>query len=95
MECTYLRVEWIHDSDDEPVLLFSELDRDRMELRKIEIYRSGRADRCDQQSRSGTTMLSVEPIPAIEEIASDSQFLPVEIARQEFESVWSDCGESE
>ena len=68
MDHTYLKVEWKHDIDDEPVMLYSELDDHRMELRKVEIYRDGRADTADRESRSGTTKLSIEPLPPIDEI---------------------------
>ena len=88
MERTYLKVEWKHDIEGEPVLLFSELDGDRMELRKIEVYRDGRADRADFQGRSGSTKLSIEPLPSIGDIASDPQFIPESITREEFESLW-------
>jgi hypothetical protein len=38
----YLKVKWNHSFSDEPVLLYSELDRKRWELRKIEVFPNGR-----------------------------------------------------
>ena len=37
----YICVEWEHDMEDEPYLIYSELDEERMEVRKIEFYRNG------------------------------------------------------
>lgn len=38
---TYIKVFWKHSFLDEPVLMYSELDENRNEIRKIEIYRDG------------------------------------------------------
>jgi hypothetical protein len=38
---TYLECEWIHDFPDDPVLLYSELDRERWETRKVDLFRDG------------------------------------------------------
>jgi len=38
----YLKVRWIHPSQEDPVVLLSELDSDRYEVRKIEIFADGR-----------------------------------------------------
>lgn len=38
----HLKVRWIHTHVDEPVLLMSELNSDRYEVRKVEVYADGR-----------------------------------------------------
>ena len=38
----YLKVKWNHSFSDEPVLLYSELDRERWEVRKVEVFPGGR-----------------------------------------------------
>ena len=38
----YIKVYWMHDFIDEPIILYSELDEKRFEVRKIEIYRNNR-----------------------------------------------------
>lgn len=40
----YLFVRWIHNFPDEPVLLYSELDKSRFETRKIEVFPDGKKD---------------------------------------------------
>ena len=37
----YVLTEWDHDLDDEPYLVYSELDDGRMERRKVEFFRNG------------------------------------------------------
>ena len=37
----YVLVEWNHDLDDEPYLIYSELDSRRLEIRRVEFYRNG------------------------------------------------------
>ncbi len=38
----YIKVKWLHSHPDEPVLLYSELDKDRWETRKVEVFADGR-----------------------------------------------------
>lgn len=84
----YIKVEWIHEFSDEPIMLYSELDSDNNEIRKIEIYKDGRYGYADEVSEFGGAMLSEEPLPTIEEIASDKQFKPEVITKNEFEELW-------
>ncbi|QDU43438.1 hypothetical protein Mal52_19120 [Symmachiella dynata] len=86
---SYLRVEWVHDFATEPVMLYSELDDEMWELRKVEVFRNGTAGCADQNGRTGDTKLSKEPLPSIEEIGADPQFKPVEIGADEFEKIWT------
>lgn len=37
----YVLAEWDHDLDDEPYLIYSELDGGRRETRRVEFYRNG------------------------------------------------------
>lgn len=84
----YIRVRWLHNSPASPVLLYSELNPELWELRKVEVYKDGRADFADREEQSGSTKISIEPLPTLEEIASDPEFEPVAISAEEFESVW-------
>ncbi len=84
----YVRVVWTHSFPDEPICLFSELDRARLEVRKIEVFRDGRRGWAGGGESSGGTELGEVPFPSLEEIASDSQFQPGEIDADEFEAEW-------
>ena len=85
----YIKVRWVHSHSDEPVWLYSELDEGRWETRKIEIFPDGTTGFAGPDEAAGTSELGVEPLPAIEEIASDPQFVPEEVQRQEFEELWA------
>jgi hypothetical protein len=85
----YLKVKWIHSHPTYPVWLYSELDKDRFEVRKVELFPNGTVGFADSTESIGTTMLSIEPLPTTEEIATELQFLPQEISREEFEKVWA------
>lgn len=84
----YIRVKWLHSNPDEPVLLFSELDKGRYEIRKVEIFADGRIGFACSKEETQSTRLSYEPVPSLNEIASDPQFEPGEISAVEFETVW-------
>jgi hypothetical protein len=84
----YLKVSWIHDLKDEPILLYSEIDENRFEVRKIEIYKDDSFGLAMSAYNFGGTLLGLEPLPDISEIANDSQFIPQNISKDEFEEVW-------
>ncbi|HRX84826.1 MAG TPA: hypothetical protein P5572_07395 [Phycisphaerae bacterium] len=89
---TYIKVRWIHSHPDEPVLLYSELNDDRWEVRKIEVYRDGRRGFASVSDSVGDTRLGQGPVPTLAEIAADPQFEPVAIERAEFEAAWRNLG---
>lgn len=84
----YLKVEWHHEFPDEPVLLYSELDDERYEVRKVEVYRNGTRTFANADSHSGTSMLGEVPAPSMEQFAELVEFTAVEISRTEFEAEW-------
>jgi hypothetical protein len=85
---TYLKVEWLHDFDDEPIEILSELDSRRREIRKVERFRDGTLTFAGSEGTSGSTMLSEAPLPPLKEIASDPQFRPQTIGKEAFEHRW-------
>jgi len=70
--------------------MYSELDDNRWEIRKVEVFPDGHRGYASAAGSSGGTCLGKEPIPPLPEIAADSQFEPIEISRDEFERVWTD-----
>ena len=84
----YLKVKWMHEFDDEPVLLYSELTENRLELRKVEVFPNGDFGYAYDDIFKGTTQLSDTIIPLEDEIAEDPQFVPVLITKSEFEEIW-------
>ena len=91
IKITYIKVQWIHDFQDEPIFLYSELDSERNEIRKVEIYKNDKLGyACENKSVNGT-FLSKTEIPSLEDINADVQFDACEIDKEYFESIWSNA----
>jgi len=84
----YLKVEWLHELQAEPIILYSELSDERSELRKVEVFRNGVLGYAYDVDSKGTTQLSETTLPSESEIASDAQFKPTIITKEEFEEIW-------
>jgi hypothetical protein len=85
----YIRVGWKHGHPDEPVVLYSELDDNRFEVRKVEVFRNGECGFASAETASRGTKLGLVAVPELAEIAKDPQFDPVEIGREDFEAIWA------
>ena len=85
----YLRVQWIHPDADEPIELYSELDDEGWETRKVELFRDGTLGFAESIESAGTTELGETPLPSLEEIAANPEFRPTWIPKEEFERAWS------
>ena len=86
---TYLHVRWTHAGETDPVEMYAELDADRYEVRKVEVFRDGRVVGVGSAgSTSKSTRLGELPVPPTVEIATDPQFDPREITREQFEAAW-------
>jgi hypothetical protein len=88
----YLRVAWKHQHPDEPVLIYSELDERRCEVRKVEVFRDARVGHASSVRSHGGTGLGIVAVPELNVIAEDAQFEPAEIMAEEFEEVWRQRG---
>jgi hypothetical protein len=86
----YIKCIWFHNSSEYPILLYSELDEERYESRKIEIYRNHRIGYATIDTKHNGTELGEAPVPETEEINRDIEFYAVQITREEFEIVWKD-----
>ena len=85
---TYLSVRWTHSIQGKPILIVSELNSARTEIRKIEYYKDGSVGIASGKREINGTTLSCEPIPSIESINRDPQFEAEQISRDEFEALW-------
>lgn len=88
MTGSYFACQWIGAGPGYPVHLYSELDADRWEVRKVDVFPDGSMGFADELREHRGTFLGTAPVPAIEEIAQDPQFLPRQIDKDEFERVW-------
>ena len=90
----YIQVRWVHDLYDEPVMLYSELDSSRMEVRKVEVFADGHCGYASTTERHGSTRLGEDAIPDLDEIGQDPQFEPVAISAEAFEEIWKTRNDS-
>jgi hypothetical protein len=86
----YMRVDWHHDFDDEPVVIYSEIDAGR-ETRKVEIYRDGHRTYADEIVSTGDTSLSQDLMPTVSEISESDEFTAEVIPSEVFSNVWRDA----
>lgn len=74
---------------DIPVLMYHELDGDRMERRKVLVFRDGSLAASSDTVDVGGYELGSEATPPMEEIRADPQFHPHLISRNDFEWAWA------
>lgn len=90
----YVLVEWAHDLDDEPYLVYSELDGDRREMRKIEFFRNGICFSYGAERGNEGALADVpfpEDLRTITGEAGECTARP--ISRQLFQEVWNQAQE--
>lgn len=85
----YLRVHWVHNHPDDPVELYSEIDEQGWEVRKVEVFPDGSRGFAGQDDHAGSTRLGETPLPSLEAIAKEPEFRPAQITPEEFERVWA------
>ena len=84
----YVKIQWIHNMTDAPVLVYSEISPGHEELRKVEVFVDGSFGFADNSRRSRDTWLGEAEFPPIDEIAKNDEFVPTVISKQEFENAW-------
>ena len=85
----YIDVAWRHTNPGDPVRLVSEVNESRDEVRKLEFWANGDVGFASSEKSSRDTILSVVPVPSLQEINADPQFVGVHIDAATFESLWS------
>ena len=83
----FQRVQWIHDAQEDPVVLWAQV-VDGWEVRKVDEFRDGHLAWADDTREDGATGLGQVPVPRPEAIATDPQFAVQIIDRSDFERVW-------
>lgn len=85
---TYLKVYWKHSFPDEPTIIYSELNENREEIRKVEVYTNEILGYAWKDISMRGTYLSECEIPELSEINKDVEFQGIEIRKEEFEMIW-------
>ncbi len=84
----WLRVEWRHDNDEEPVFLYYEI-LDGVERRKVEVWGDGHRGAASAYVEVGGSGRSDgQPMPSLGEINADPQFAGQAITAERFEQEW-------
>ncbi|MDG0791444.1 hypothetical protein OMP38_11630 [Cohnella ginsengisoli] len=86
----FIKVIWFHQFVEEPVLLYSELDCERYEIRKIEFFRNNKVGFASEEIECADTALGSQPVPKLTEINKNNEFYGIEISKDEFEVIWKD-----
>ena len=92
----YVLTEWDHDLDDEPYLVYSELDDGRMERRKVEFFRNGicfsyGAERGNQGALSGVPF--PEDLRDLRPENGEGDYTAREISPGLFYEIWNQAQE--
>ena len=85
----YLKAHWVHSNPDDPIWLYSELDADRWEMRKVEIFADGQIGFASASEQTAGTRLGDHPVPLLAELNATGDFEASVIDNTEFEQVWS------
>lgn len=84
----YLKVHWDHDSEIRPVAFYCEMEDDRVEVRKVELFADGSFGYANEKRSSGKTTLGALPMLTVAELAASPNCEAHEITRDEFEEIW-------
>jgi uncharacterized protein YpuA (DUF1002 family) len=84
----YERTEWRHDNPNSPVDIYSELDEDRWEVRKVEVFADGRMQYSDGVDSTGDSGLSEVPLPPITPREPGSPLHVTVVDEETFDRMW-------
>ncbi|WP_226646126.1 DUF6881 domain-containing protein [Microbulbifer variabilis] len=88
---SYIYSKWHNSPENCPVEFYSELNSDRFETRKVEIFKDGSLGFASQKASSKTTRLGIAAVPPIAEIANQAEFDIKTITPQQFEAKWKEA----
>ena len=85
----YIDVKWLHDNEEYPIRLVSEIGPDGYEIRKLEFFKDGRSGIASEFNASHGVKLGIATVPSLDEINMDSEFAGKEISQSDFERLWA------
>jgi hypothetical protein len=90
----YVKVRFNSDDlRDDPILFYSEIDANRWEVRKVEVFRDGSYSYAGK-GREHLAMLALIPFPGSEELSQRPELEFSQISKEEFEGVWREAHEN-
>ena len=87
----YVRIDWTHDYDSEPIAIYSEINHEGYEVRKIELYRDGQVGFAQGEIEYNGAGLSEKTFPPLDELNSQDEWDETRaelIHKEDFERVW-------
>lgn len=85
----YIDVKWLHQNQEDPIRLVSEIDSNDYETRKLEFFEDGRAGfACASGSQLGVVLGTVS-VPSLAEINATGEFEGTEICAADFDALWA------
>jgi len=85
---SWLHTVWVSAPHDEPVEWYDELDVLRRSIRCVRRFRDGSVKADSYASPDWRSEMPDQPIPPLEEINENPDFVAKEISKQEFEVAW-------
>ncbi|WP_314416487.1 DUF6881 domain-containing protein [Streptomyces kroppenstedtii] len=83
----YLKVLWKSKEENHPSTIYTEIDADGWESRKVEKFRDGHKTFADLSTSTGSTMLADQKVDS-RKIQNSSNLEVLEISAAEFEQAW-------
>lgn len=91
---TYIHIEWIHNNNEYPSHIYSELNEDRYEVRKIDFWKDGSIAFAFGDIEYGDTFLGTQPMPPLADLNGidewGEEMKAQEITSEEFENKWQE-----
>ncbi|MBJ7553139.1 DUF6881 domain-containing protein [Marinomonas spartinae] len=91
---TYLYSKWINAPKDQPKEFYSELDAERYETRKVEVFSDDKLNYASATKSTCETRLGEIPVPPTNEITDDPEFDTKEISKEAFEEIWEKANDN-
>lgn len=88
----YVRIDWLHEHESDPYLIYSEIGLDGYERRKIQFYKSGSIGFAIDEIEYNGAGLSEKPFPPLQELNAKDEWdeiVSVETNKSEFENIWN------
>ena len=84
----YLKCFWKYIDDETPVIMFYEVDleNERYATRMMEVFPNGKIS---LGTNEGFGFVSEAPVPSVDEINKDDEFMAEEISKAEFEKMYA------
>jgi hypothetical protein len=84
----YIHIKWLHELPDAPTDCYAELDDNRMEVRKIEIFLDQSVGYAMAGRASESTNLRSTPVPYLSQLNQDPRVMADDIEWFEFNDFW-------